>query len=106
MTPDGYGLQEGSRDLRVEDLVSKDLKPRSFNGTWISGQKKIKSKLMPQNYPIEAGIIALGSKLLVQDSSRGLSIIDFSTNKTEIFMTNSTFVSLKSFKLNKFAILD
>lgn len=45
MTPDGDGLLDGRREMTVDDLVSKEMKPKPFNGTWLpSGIKKIKNQ--------------------------------------------------------------
>ena len=39
-------------------------------------------------------IIISGSELLFQDASGGLTIFNFAQNKTQFFMSNSTFVSI------------
>lgn len=38
MTPADDGQRVKGRKMTVEDLVSKEIKPRQFNGTWISGK--------------------------------------------------------------------
>merc|ERR1712223_1907202 len=68
VTPPDPGPRLRGRRIELLDILDGKLKPRYFNGTWISG-----------------------SKLLYQDSNGGLTIVNVAKNTSKVFMSNSTF---------------
>ena len=71
---DDLGKRIKGDRIRLNDIVDSSFRPRTFNGTWISGSKLI----------------------FASPGGGGVSILDVSSGETKNLMSNSTFVSIES----------
>ena len=74
LTEDDLGKRIKGDRIRLADIVDSRFRPRSFNGTWISGSELV----------------------FASPGGGGVSILDVVSGETKILMSNSTFVSTKS----------
>ena len=73
LTEDDLGKRIKGDRIRLNDIVDSSFRPRTFNGTWISGSKLI----------------------FASPGGGGVSILDVASGETKNLMSNSTFVSIE-----------